>query len=171
VSRRAFVSGLVLLLLACVRTGGGEAPNPHADMTAALAALHRGDVETATDDLERVLSSGATGTEVQQATLLGAVLYLHPRNPKRSPDRAAELAARYVDDPAAGRGETELGMALFELALDMGGKPRPEAVGGPLPKVPGGMRSNADRIRRLEAQIQRLQQELTRIRQTLKPQP
>ncbi|MDH4044003.1 MAG: hypothetical protein OEY20_01505 [Gemmatimonadota bacterium] len=168
---RAFVSGAVLLLLACTRTGGGEAPNPRAGMTAALAALDRGDVETAAADLERVLSSGAKGTDVQHATLLGAVLYLHPRNPKRNPDRAAELAARYVTDPDAGLGETELGMALFELALDMGGNPRPEAVGGPLPKLPGGVRSNAERIRQLEAQIQRLQQELARIRQTLKPQP
>lgn len=168
---RPFVSGAALLLLACTRTGGGNAPNPRADMTAALAALNRGDVETATADLERVLSGGAKGPDVQHATLLGAALYLHPRNPKRDPDRAAELAARYVADPGADLGETELGMALFELALDMGGDPRPEAVGGPLPKVPGSMRSNAERIRQLEAQIQRLQQELARIRQTLRPQP
>jgi len=163
--------GTVLLLLACAPTAGGGAPDPRTEMTAALAALNRGDVETATADLERLLGSGAAGPEVRQATLLGAVLYLHPRNPKRSPDRAAELAARYVDEPGAGLGETELGMALFEIALDMGGNPRPEAVGGPLPKVPGGGRSNAERIRELEAQIQRLQQELARIRQTLKPQP
>lgn len=165
---RGIAGTLALLLLGCV-SPSTEPPSPRAGVDAALEALNRGNVEAATDALERVLASGAAGPEVRQATLLGAVLYLHPRNPKRSADRAAELAARYVGDPAAGLGEKELGMALFELAVDMGGNPRPEAVGGPLPKVPGGVRSSAERISQLEAQIQRLQQELERIRQTLKP--
>lgn len=155
------------LLVACVGTGTNNAPSPQRPTAEAVDALHRGDVNGAAQYVEQAVGGVKDGPGTLPALLLGAIVDLHPRNDTRNPDRAAELAARYVG-AAQNEWQREVGIALFEIALGMGAHPRTAAAGGALPRLPQDARSSAERILQLQQEIERLQKELTRIRETLK---
>jgi hypothetical protein len=162
---RSLAWGLVLMTAAACVPPGAPPPSGPNRLDQALDALARNEVRTATLHLRFVADSGRTERLRRTATLLLAVLSLDPRNPARDPDRAAQLAARYVAG-ANNEAETELGRALYLVALDLGADARKVAGA---PAVPDLRRPPvADRLRDLEREIASLRDELERIRKTLK---
>jgi hypothetical protein len=139
-------------------------------MTAALSALEQDKLLPAFDHLLAIVYSHPGGRLERHARLLAAALSLDPRNPARDPKFGAELLTGFRK---SGRDawETSLAHALFVLALDLGAVPdsalMDNAPAAPLPALTA--QPMAVRLRELEAAVAQLQEELKRIRETLKP--
>jgi hypothetical protein len=117
---------VILLVVAAACVGGRpETPappvreDPLADAVRTLAA---GDFAGGTAGLERLAASCESGVAGRRAVLLLATTALDPRNPAASPDRGAELAARYLTLPGIDTTERVVGETLFLLAIGEGGR-------------------------------------------------
>ncbi len=167
--RGVVTMGMCLLVAACAPTGGRTATSPTDHMSVALSALDRNELPTALDHLRTVVAAEPGGTLERQARLLAAAIALDPRNPARDPKLGAELAAGHK--PSSGEPwEAVLAQSLYALALDLGARPDSRIVrdaSAPLPTLPA--RPLAVRLRELESTVAQLQEELKRIRETLKP--
>lgn len=167
---RAMVAlGTSILVAACASTGGRMATSPTDHMAVALAALDRNELPTALDHLRAIVAAEPGGSLERQARLLAAAIALDPRNPARDPKLGAELAAGHR--ASAGQPwEAVLAQSLYALALDLGARPDARilrSASAPLPTLPA--RPLAVRLRDLESTVAQLQEELKRIRETLKP--
>lgn len=81
--------------------------------------------------------SGEAGSE---AVLLLASQELNPRNPDRSPQAAAQLAARYLQISSASPTSLRVAESLYLLALDLGANP----VESPFASIPASDPGAAD---------------------------
>jgi hypothetical protein len=139
-------------------------------MKAALSALEQQQILVAFDQLLAVVYTQPGGSLERHARLLAAALAIDPRNPARDPKLGAELLTSFRKSERDGW-ETSLAHTLFALALDLGAVPDPTLTeGAPLAPLPAiTAQPMAVRLRELEATVAQLQEELKRIRETLKP--
>jgi hypothetical protein len=161
--------------LAIVGTGGCATRHATHELTpaeqvqVALDALAQDDLTTATVHLTAA-ADAADGSLERQARLLGAAVALDPRNPARDANLAARLA-RGVAIDGGPEWEVALARTLFSLALDLGATrtvaSRDSTGSADLPYLSAP--SLAVRMQELETAVAQLRQELTRIRETLKP--
>jgi len=165
-NRLAALLTVVTCALACAPPREG-APSPEGHVGVALAALDEGDVQGAATHLLIAADGGNEAGVPDQVLLMASVLALDARNPRRSPDVAARLAARYAER-ARGPWDAELGTSLYYLAIDLGA--------GGVRSAPGGAGARrlaraplAARLDSLEQTVARLERELVRVRETLKP--
>ncbi len=167
--RGAVTLGMSILAVACASAGGRMATSPTDHMAVALEALDRNKLPTALDHLRAIVAAEPGGSLERQARLLAAAIALDPRNPARDPKLGAELAAGHRAS-AGEPWEAVLAQSLYALALDLGARPDSKVVQNataPLPTL--ATRPLATRLRDLEATVAQLQEELKRIRETLKP--
>jgi hypothetical protein len=171
------VVGAVLAAVACTRIPPAE-PLPPARLDRAIRALERGDHATAVADLLVVAGRCPVTPLARQALLLAAGAAIDPRNPARQLDLGAVLAARYLAIvPADESGARPLAQTLYLLALELGAT-APAAIGCGVSMsavAKGTMLPQADsptvpaRIGALERELERLRDELVRIRKALEP--
>jgi hypothetical protein len=158
------------LVVGCAGATLRSNASPADHMTSALDALEGDELLAALDHLLVVVYAEPGGRMERHARLLAAALALDPRNPARDPKLGAELLTGFR---RAGRDawETPLAQTLFALALDLGAVPDSALVdSAPAAPLPGLTRQPmAVRLRELEATVAQLQDELKRIRETLKP--
>ncbi len=167
--REVVTAGMCLAVAACASAGGRMATSPTDHMAVALAALDRNELPTALDHLRTIVAAEPGGSLERQARLLAAAIALDPRNPARDPKLGAELAAGH-QARAGEPWEAVLAQSLYALALDLGARPDAKTLqnaSAPLPTLPA--RPLAIRLRDLESTVAQLQEELKRIRETLKP--
>lgn len=135
---RSSLSGRVLALLAlptlvaCASFRSRKsAPSPaEIHYGSAVAALDSADFVSARADLTWLVGRCEAGSRGARALLLLASAELDARNPDRSPHRAAQLAARYLELPGAAGDDLPVAQSLYLLALDLGGSP-----GAPSPRA------------------------------------
>ncbi|HLU25270.1 MAG TPA: hypothetical protein VKZ58_06145 [Longimicrobiales bacterium] len=165
---------------------------PEERLHRALLALDRRDYVAAAAELEWLQENHRASRLGHQAYLLLAAVELDPRNPDRSPDALAALAAADLATPARARWSVPISEALYLIALELGAQP-PEVPGpkgsadpeqlapAPLPLPELGrpplvaeiaeLRQERDslveRIQRLEQDLARREAELARKEQEL----
>jgi hypothetical protein len=152
---------LLLTAGACAPARPAPQPAPRDVLLQALGALEAGDVRLAFRRANAIPEDSSADS--RQVVLLRALLALDPRNPDRSPDEGAALAARYLAG-AKDRQDAALGIFLYALAVDLGAPP--DTTSG-LPEL--AARPLATRLQELERAVARLRTELQRIQETLKP--
>jgi len=155
------VLALLLAAGACTPAPRRAEPAPRDLLVQALGALEAGDVRLAFERANAIPVDSSAAS--RQVVLLRALLALDPRNPDRSPEQGAALAARYVSS-ANDRSDAAIGIFLYALALDLGA---PQDTTAGLPHLP--VRPLAARLQELERAVARLRTELARIQETLKP--
>jgi hypothetical protein len=165
-NRLAALLTVVAFALACVPRREG-APSPEGHVGVALAALDEGDVQGAATHLLIAADEGDQAGVPDGVLLMASVLALDARNPRRSPNVAARLAARYAEQAKA-PWDAELGTSLYYLAIDLGASPVRPAPGGAKARRLAGA-PLAARLDSLEQTVARLERELVRVRETLKP--
>ena len=158
------------LVAGCAGLSLRNEPSEVDHMAAAVSALEQERLLVAFDHALAVVYSQPGGSLERHARLLAAALALDPRNPARDPKLGAELLTSFRRDEQDAW-ETSLAHTLFALALDLGAVPDSALTNGaplaPLPALPA--QPMAVRLRELEATVAQLQEELRRIRETLKP--
>lgn len=187
------------LLLAVAVYGCAKLPRapeidtgPEERLHRALLALERQDYVGAAEELEWLQANHRATRLGQQAYLLLAAAELDPRNPHRSPDALAALAAADLATPARARWSVPISEALYLIALELGAEPldSPDTKGStdpaqlapaplPLPELGrpplvvevAELREErdtlAERVQRLEQDLARREQELARKEQEL----
>jgi hypothetical protein len=130
---------LAVVLAAGACGGHGETgtviPAP-GSLAEAVQSLRDGDYATGTARLQRLAARCESGSDGRRAVLLLAVAALDPRNPAASPDRGAELTARYLTLPGAEPAERVEAEGLYLLANSVGGRVW-EPVADSLGEAPG----------------------------------
>jgi hypothetical protein len=155
----------------------------------ALAALGRGDYRSAHEGLSWVAQHDADDKRGQQALLTLAALELDPRNPSRRIAAGADVAASYLGLAEKPAWTNPLAQTLYLLGLELGAaeervekaEREAERAAARLPSLPGPTVST--RIRAIEQERDRLskrvetlektllekEQELERIKKTIRP--
>lgn len=119
---RAGVPALVLVasLTGCaVGAGSGGPDDPHASLTAAVAAMEEDDFGSATEHLAVAASQCSDPSVSRRATILLAAAELDTANPAGSAREAAMLARHYLSAPDTGPEERLLARALYRLATHL----------------------------------------------------
>jgi hypothetical protein len=98
-----------------------------ARFTAGLHAAEASDFQGARELLEELVTHCESGPWGRDAVLVMGALELSPRNPAGTPDVAAGLLARYLQEPTAPPSSVILAETLYLAALDRGADP----VGNP----------------------------------------
>lgn len=101
------------------------APDAELALRLALRALDAGNVSFARRRLERIAADcRATDPAIRQrAALVLASIALDPRHPDGTPDEAALIAARVLQDASPGDADAALARSLYLIALDRGAAP------------------------------------------------
>jgi len=169
--RRAVLGALLAVMgvEGCAARQGTHTLTPAERVQTALDALAQDDLSAATVHLTAA-AEATDGSLERQARLLGAAVALDPRNPARDANLAARLAEGVATDVGP-EWEVALARTLYSLALDLGATRsaalRDSSRSTDLPQLSAP--SLAARMQDLETAVAQLRQELTRIRETLKP--
>jgi TolA-binding protein len=155
----------------------------------ALEALARGDYRTAHEGFSWVAQNDPDKKHGQQAMLILAAVELDPRNPGRRIGAGTDVAARYL---GAGEGPVwtnPVAQTLYLLGLELGAaedrvekaEREAERAAARLPTLPGPSVSArirtieqererlSKRVETLEKQLAEKEQELERIKKTIRP--
>lgn len=155
----------------------------------ALAALERGDYRTAHEGLSWVAQNDADDEHGREALLALAAIELDPRNPGRRIARGADVAASYLGLPEREPWTNPLAQTLYLLGLELGAaeervekaEREAERAAARLPTLPGPSVSArirtieqerdrlGKRVETLEKQLGEKEQELERIKKTIRP--
>jgi hypothetical protein len=186
--RSIWAVAIVGLLLGCATLKAPFESNSEKRFQEALQALERGDFRGAQDGLAWVIEKDGNGRLGQQAMLVLAALEMDPRNPARRIAVGADAAASYLrlQTPAWTQ---PLAQTFYLLGLELGAaedrveraEREAERAAARLPALPGP--SVAARIRVIEQERDRLkgrvdvlekqllekEQELERIKKTIRP--
>lgn len=160
----------------------------HSRFESGIEALAAGDYAAAHEDLAWVAERFANQTDGQRAVVVLAVMELDPRNPARRTDVGTDLAATYLQLPDREAWVDPVARTIYLLGLELGAAEEraqraERAAESPrqLPTLPGPsvtarLRSVeqerdrlAKRVTELETQVAAQEQEIQRIRRTIKP--
>lgn len=136
--RRSAGRRLALLLSISVSgcvwaAGGGHGlDDPEARYERAEIALEDGRFADAFRDLRSLAERCGSGRVGREAVLLLASQEIDPRNPARTPQAAAQLAARLLQSPSASRTSLVLAESIYLNALELGA----EVVRDPFAPLP-----------------------------------
>ncbi len=156
---------------------------------ASLAALARGDYRTAQEGLAWVAQYDADEDHGRAALLALAALELDPRNPARRIAVGADVAASYLTLDGREPWTTPVAQTMYLLSLELGAaedrvekaERAVERANARLPSLPGPSVSARirtaeqerdrlkTRVEALEQQLKEKEQELERIRKTIRP--
>ena len=154
-----------------------------------LAALARGDYRAAHEGLSWVARNDPDEKHGRRALLVLAALELDPRNPARRIAVGADVAASYLELSERAPWTDPLAQTLYLLGLELGAaeervekaEREAERVAARLPELPGptvaarirNVEQERDRLKTrvetLEKQLDEKEQELQRIRKTIRP--
>lgn len=112
--------------------GGDPAGAGGERFSEATAALEAGRFDDAYWELQALAGQCRSGEWGRRSVLLLAAHVLDPRNPTRSPDAGARLAARYLQVPSSSAASEALARSLYVHALELGGDPVEDPF-GPIP--------------------------------------
>jgi hypothetical protein len=178
------------LLLGCATLKAPfESDDGEARLEQALAALGRGDYRAAHEGLSWVAQHYPKEDYGQQATLTLAALELDPRNPGRRIGVGTDVAGNYLRDPNNPAWTQPIAQTLYLLGVELGAaeervekaEREAERAAARLPALPGptvsarirGVEQERDRLARrveaLEKQLADKDQELQRIKKTIRP--
>jgi hypothetical protein len=180
---------LVGLLTGCATLREPFQDDGEERLEAALAALARGDYRTAHDGLSAVAQQFPNDDEGRQAVLALAALELDPRNPGRRIAMGADVAANYLRMADNDAWTQPIAQTLYLLGLELGAaeervekaEREAERAAARLPALPGptvsarirSVEQERDRLSRrvetLEKQLAEKDQELQRIKKTIRP--
>lgn len=112
----------------------------------ATSALKAGRFQEGYWELQSLAGQCGSGEWGRRAVLLLAAHLLDPRNPARSPEAAARLAARSLQVPTLSVSAEALARSLYVHALELGAEPVADPF-GPIPVLPpdSGEAGRADR--------------------------
>lgn len=154
-----------------------------------LAALARGDYRTAHEGLTWVAQNNPDDEEGRQALLVLAALELDPRNPERRVANGTDVAASYLGLQEKPVWTNPVAQTMYLLGLELGAaeervekaEREAERAAARLPSLPGPSVSArirtldqererlSKRVEALEKQLQEKEQELERIKKTIRP--
>jgi hypothetical protein len=186
--RSLWAVSLTCMLLGCATLKGPFESRGEERLQQSLEALERGDYRTAHEGLSWVAEHYSKDESGQQATLILAALELDPRNPGRRIAVGTDVAAAYLragDKPAWTQ---PLAQTLYLLGLELGAaeervekaEREAERAVSRLPALPGPTVSArirtveqerdrlARRVETLEKQLSEKDQELQRIKKTIR---
>lgn len=132
--------------------GGESADLGDHRFSEATAALEAGRFDDAYWELQALAGQCRSGEWGRRSVLLLAAHVLDPRNPTRSPDAGARLAARYLQVPSPSASSEALARSLYVHALELGGDPVEDPF-GPIPVLASDSGASEDPDR--EATIRR----------------
>lgn len=189
--RRGSIWALALagLLTGCATLKGSLESRGEQRFEESLAALARGDYRTAQEGLAWVAQNDADEDHGRAALLALAALELDPRNPARRIAVGADVAASYLALEDKEAWTNPVAQTMYLLGLELGAAEERvekaeravERANARLPSLPGPSVSarirNAEqerdklkaRVETLEKQLQEKEQELERIRKTIRP--
>jgi hypothetical protein len=186
--RSMWAVALAGLLVSCATLKAPFESNGEERLAVALEALARGDYRAAHEGLTWVANTFADEEEGHQATLALAALELDPRNPGRRIEVGADVAANYLRMDEKPAWTQPLAQTLYLLGLELGAaeervekaEREAERAAARLPALPGPtvsarirtVEQDRDRLARrveaLEKQLAEKDQELQRIKKTIR---
>ena len=186
--RSMWAVAMVGLLLGCATLKAPFESESQKRYEEALRALERGDFRSAHEGLSWVVQHDSDDSHGQQAMLVLAALEMDPRNPSRRITVGADVAANYLRLHTP-KWTQPIAQTLYLLGLELGSaedrveraEREAERAAARLPALPGP--SVAARIRTIEQERERLtrrvetlekqltekEQELERIKKTIRP--
>lgn len=179
---------LTCMLLGCATLKAPFESQGEARLQQALEALGRGDYRTAHEGLSWVVQHHSTDASGQQATLVLAALELDPRNPGRRIAVGTDVAGTYLRTGDKPMWTQPVAQTLYLLGLELGAaeervekaEREAERAASRLPALPGPtvsarirtVEQERDRLARrvdtLEKQLSEKDQELQRIKKTIR---
>ncbi len=177
------------LLLGCATLKGPLESRGEKRLEEALEALARGDYRTAHEGLSWVAEHDADDRHGQQAVLTLAALEMDPRNPARRIAVGADVAATYLRMSETPAWTLPVAQTFYLLGLELGSaedrveraEREAERAAARLPALPGpsvaarirAIEQERDRLAKrvtdLEKQLSEQEQELQRIKKTIRP--